>query len=413
MSPIVSPTPPGQRIELLDALRGFAIFGILMVNMPLFFSPVTTMLSGYTGSENTLDLASQLIIKFFFEGKFYVLFSMLFGYGFWMFINRTNNNGRSIIPTFRLRLLFLLIFGIAHIVLLWAGDVLLGYALMGFILLLFRRVSDRGLIRWAITLALIPSFFMALMWLFAFLASLHPESKEAWDVAIRENAVNMQAIIDNAARVYSEGSFTEIVITRVNEYLTMLPGFLFFYPVVLAMFITGTLAARKGIISNFREHLPLFRKMLAWGLITGVILNALYAYAYTQAPLNEPGMWGFLVNFCHTTGGVAFSLAYVSFIALLSAEGNLKGFRNALAPVGRMALTNYLLHSIVCTTIFLPYGLGLFGKISISQGILLTIAIFLIQIPFSKLWLKHFYFGPFEWLWRSLTYRKWQPFVRK
>lgn len=413
MSPIISPTTPGQRIELLDALRGFAIFGILMVNMPLFFSPVTTMLAGYTGSETMLDLFSKLIIKFFFEGKFYVLFSMLFGYGFWMFINRTNSNGRSIIPTFRLRLFFLLIFGVAHIVLLWAGDVLLGYALMGFILLLFRKVSDRGLIRWAIPLALIPSFFMAVMWLFAFLASLHPESKESWDMAIRENAVNMQAIIDNAARVYSKGSFTEIVKTRVNEYLTMLPGFLFFYPVVLAMFITGALAARKGIISNFREHLTLFRSMLKWGLITGVILNALFAYAYTQAPLNEPGMWGFLVNFCHTAGGVAFSLSYVSFIALLSAEGKLKGFRNALAPVGRMALTNYLLHSIICTTIFLPYGLGLFGKISIFQSILLTIAIFLIQIPFSKFWLKHFYFGPFEWLWRSLTYRKWQAFVRK
>jgi uncharacterized protein len=409
MTPLITPTTASQRIELLDALRGFAIFGILMVNMPLFFKPVTSMLLGYTGSENSLELISQLFIKFFFEGKFYVLFSMLFGYGFWLFINRTSADGKSIIPTFRWRVFFLMLFGIAHIVFLWAGDILLWYAILGFILLLYRKVSDRGLIKWAVWLALVPTLLFSIFTFFAFLASMDPTSKEAFNAGLRENAAGMQMLHDQAYQIYSTGSYTEIIITRITEYLTLLPGALFFYPVVLAMFLTGVWAARKGIIKNYIEHLPFFRQLLKWGLIIGIPVSAAYVYAYTQAPMSQPGIWSLLGTTGHTVSGIMLGMAYVSAIVLLTAKGSLGKLLRLIAPVGRMALTNYLLHSIICTTLFLPYGFGLFGEIEIWQGILLTFMIFSLQIPFSIFWLKHFNYGPFEWLWRSLTYWKIQP----
>jgi uncharacterized protein len=414
MTPLITPTAGGQRIELLDALRGFAIFGILMVNMQLFHQPITSMLIGYSGSETTLDLVSVLFTKFFFEGKFYVLFSMLFGYGFWIFINRTTNAGKSIIPTFRLRIFFLLLFGILHVVMLWAGDILVFYALLGFVLILFRKKSDRGLVKWAVWLALIPSIVMLIGWGFYLIASMQPESKDAFEAAMQGNASQMKQLAEESAIAYSNGKFSEIVNARLKEYSNLFfGGIVVFYPVVLAMFLFGVWAARKGIIANYQNHLPFFRKALVWGLALGVVANSLYTYAYIQVPIGEFGLWGFLGTSMHTLGGFMLCLVYVSGIVLMTSKGKLKKLRSLMAPVGRMALTNYLLHSIICTTLFLPYGFGLFGKFTAWQGILLTIVIFLLQIPFSRFWLNRFNYGPFEWLWRSLTYWKVQPFVRK
>lgn len=410
MTTLITPTAAAQRIELLDSLRGFAIFGILMVNMPILFKPVTSMLLGDTGSDTTLELFSQMFIKFFFEGKFYVIFSMLFGYGFWLFINRTSPDGKSIIPTFRWRVFFLMLFGIAHIVFLWAGDILLWYAILGFMLLLFRKVSDRGLLKWAIWLVLIPTLLISIFTLLALLASMDPAAQEAFQAGVKENAAGIQMLYDKSYQIYSNGSYPEIISTRITEYLTIMPGAFFFYPVVLAMFLAGVWAARKGIIKNYSEHLPFFRKLLKWGLIIGIPVSVAYAYAYTQAPMSQPGIWSLLGTAGHTVSGIMLGMAYVSAIVLLTAKGSLVKLLRLIAPVGRMALTNYLLHSIICTTLFLPYGFGLFGKIEYWQGILLTFAVFSLQIPFSIFWLKRFNYGPFEWLWRSLTYRKIQPF---
>jgi uncharacterized protein len=411
MTSQITPTTASQRIELLDALRGFAIFGILMVNMPLFYKPVTSMLLGFDGSVGTLNLVSEMFIKFFFEGKFYVLFSMLFGYGFWLFINRNRPDGKSIVPTFRLRVFFLFLFGIAHIVLLWAGDILLWYALFGLWLISFRKVSDRGLIKRAIWIALIPSFFMIIVSLFTILAGINPEAKEAMSASMEGSAANMQMLADKAREVYSAGSFAEIVSVRIKEYLTVTSGaVIMFYPMVLAMFLLGVWAARKNLIKNYMEHLPFFRKALAWGLIIGLVFNIIYAWTYTQVAMSQPGPLSLLGTFSHSLGGLMFCLVYVSAIVLLAAKGRINRFLRLLAPVGRMALTNYLLHSLICTTLFLPYGFGLFSKIDAWHGILLTVIIFALQIPFSNLWLKHFNYGPFEWLWRSLTYWKLQPF---
>ncbi len=404
-----TPTSGSNRIQTLDVLRGLAIFGILMVNMPLMNAPLVTILSDV---KVWTDLPNQLamgFIKLFFEGKFYVLFSLLFGYGFWLFLNKTMPEGKSVVPLYRRRVFFLLIFGIAHIVLLWPGDILVFYALMGFILIAFKKVSDRSLIKWAIGLILVPVLLNGFFVLMVFLAGFSPEGTAAMNAGFAENARRVNEIIHRALEVYPTGSFSELITMRLTEYSMLLPGVLFFYPNVLAMFLLGQYAARKGYLQNPENHLPFFRKVFTVGLAIGLPLNVFYGWIHSFVNLSEPSVYSFLSALIIGFGGPSLTLAYISGIILLISKGRLKYFMAKLAPVGRMALTNYLTHSIVASVLYLSYGFALYGKVNIWQGILITVAIFLIQIPLSNWWLKRFRFGPFEWLWRSLTYLEWQP----
>ena len=410
MNSSVTPVAQSERIVLLDVLRGLAIFGILMVNMQIFYRPVSHMLAGYPGFVSVADTISEIVIKFFFEGKFYVIFSMLFGYGFWLFINKPAPEGKSTIPVFRRRVFFLLLFGVLHVVLLWAGDILVFYALFGFLLIAFRRKSERGLLRWAFWLAIIPVVLMIFFVGLTMLAMMNPEAGEAVDASLQERMNFMESILGKATAAYSSGSFGEIVSVRLTEYQLLLPGIFFFYPMVFAMFLVGVWAARKGIIRNPEYHLPFFRKVFWRGLAVGLLANTVYTYSYFHTSAAMANIYAVLLTAGHIIGGISFGMAYVSAIVLLANKGRLSGFGSLMAPVGRMALTNYLMQSIICTTIFLSYGFGLFGSITAWQGILLTMIIFGFQVYFSRLWLRHFSYGPFEWLWRSLTYLKIQPF---
>jgi len=401
-----SPVQQNERVVLLDALRGFALFGILMVNMPVMFEPISSLLMGVKPGMPLHHVIAESFIKFFFEGKFYVLFSFLFGYGFWLFLQKSTENGAGIIPLFRRRLLFLLLFGLAHIALLWAGDILVFYALFGFILILFRKSSNRKVLKWAFGIALIPTILNGFMTLlFGFLSKV-PEAKEAIELSMQQRMDSMQQLLENATAAYTSGSFTDIVSMRFAEYSTLLPGIVFFYPVVLSMFLVGMWAARTRIIAEYDHHLSFFSKLWWWGLGIGLIGNALLVIAYHNANIVSQDAWATLYATMHTIGGIALGGFYVSSFVLLYAKGKANGAVKFLAPLGRMALTNYLMQSLITAILFLGWGFGLFGKIEIWQGILITITIFTLQIPFSKWWLNRFRYGPMEWLWRSLTYGK-------
>jgi len=401
-----------QRITLLDTLRGFAIFGILMVNMPIFYKPVSTMMVGIDPNKDLLNTISYILIKLLFEGKFYVIFSMLFGYGFWIFMNKSVENGNSIIPIYRRRVFILLLFGIFHIVFLWAGDILTFYAIFGFVILLFRKRSDKGLIKWAIGFALIPIILALASWGAIALASLTPESKAAVDASLKTSTEGFKTLIQQATIAYSEGSFGQIVSIRLQEYATLLPGILFFYPTVMAMFLVGMWAARKNLITNYFEHIPFFRKALIWGLAIGIPSSTLYVFSWFNGQMNVPSLWSTISTSMHIVSGIAIGISYVSAIALFFNKQKSGNPLIKLSYVGRMALTNYLMHSVICTTLFLSYGFGLFGKVEVWQGMLLTIVIFVMQVPLSNFWIKRYHYGPFEWIWRSLTYGKRQPFKR-
>jgi len=407
-----TPTLPANRIQSLDVLRGMAIFGILMVNMPLMNSPMITIISDVKLWTDMPNIIATGFIKLFFESKFYVLFSLLFGYGFYLFLNKSMPENKSVIPVYRRRLFFLLLFGIAHMVLLWPGDILIFYALFGFSLLLFRKSPDKKLLRWALGFILLPIILNAIIVFFIFLAGFSPEAKAEMEAEFAQNSLEVTAIIYKALEIYPAGSFSEIVNMRLTEYGMLLPGVVFFYPNVLAMFLLGQYAARKGYLHNTVRHIGFFRKLFPYGLLIGLPLNIIYAVIFLQVQMGQPNIWSLVASICVGFGGPSLTLAYVSGFILLRHNGYLKKFSKWLAPVGRMALTNYLMHSIIAAILFLSHGFALYGKVNIWQGILITIAIFAVQIPLSNWWLSRFRFGPFEWLWRSLTYLKWQPMRR-
>ena len=405
-----SPVKQPERIEIIDSLRGFALFGILMVNLPYMYEPMSQVMIGAKPDASTVHIIAESFIKFFFEGKFYVIFSMLFGFGFWLFMNKSMDNEASPLPVFRRRLFFLLLFGIAHITLLWVGDILLLYALIGFLLILFRKTSDRWIKRWAVILALVPAVLISLLFLFMALALQIPEAKEAIYAQLQGNQTTLTDLIERASMAYSTGSFGEIISVRAEEYVTLLSGsLLFFSPVILAMFLTGFFVARNGMVKRYMENLPLFRRLFWWGLSVGIITNLLYAIAYRNSVMSVPNGWSLLATTMHTFGGISLGLCYISGIVILFIKGRSGWLAANLAPVGRMALTNYLMQSIICAVLFHSYGFGLYGKVEVWQGIILTFVIFALQIPFSRWWLNRFQFGPFEWLWRSLTYWRFQP----
>ena len=405
-----SPLKQTERIAIIDALRGFALFGILMVNMLYMYEPMSQIMLGVKPDAPAQQIVAESFIKFFFEGKFYVIFSMLFGFGFFIFLNKSIDNTNSALPVFRRRLFFLLLFGLAHISLLWVGDVLLYYSLFGFILILFRKASDKKILKWAVALALVPTILLSLMTLAVSLASQIPEAKAGMDTQFQGNIVVLNELVERATIIYSTGSFNEIVSVRIEEYLTLLSGSLFFFcPVILAMFLIGFLVARRGIIKDYMNNLLLFRKLFWWGLAVGVVTNILYTVSFRYAVPSVPDGWSLLSASMHTFGGVSLGLCYVSGIVILFINGKARLLADYFAPIGRMALTNYLLQSIICAFLFHSYGLGLYGQIEVWQGIVLTLIIFVLQVIFSRWWLNHFQFGPFEWIWRSLTYFKLQP----
>jgi len=409
----LNPVSAGERIMLLDILRGIAIFGILIVNMQAYYNPVSLWLTNNSGSHTFQDMLPEAFIRLLFEGKFYVLFSLLFGYGFWLFINRSNEDQRKILILFIRRLIFLLVIGIFHVVFLWAGDILVFYALLGIILVLFRNTKDTTLVYWSIFLTLIPTFLAITNFAANLPEILNEETIVFYRAGADERAGTMQEFIDKASAIYAGGSFIEITKVRLTEYRRLLHGNLYFYPMVLAMFILGLRAARSRLFSDYRLYLPLFHKTLWWGLIAGIFFSGLYTCSYLMKDLRIPGFWNIAATLSSAGGGFFLCTFYVSAITLLYAAGRFDLPAKYLAPVGRMALTNYLLQSIICTTLFLSYGFGLFGKITGLHGIMITFAVFAFQSVFSYYWLKQFYYGPMEWLWRSLTYLKCQPFRRR
>lgn len=339
---------------------------------------------------------------------------MLFGFGFYVFLNKKTDTNGSIVATYLRRLAILLMFGVAHITLLWVGDVLLYYALFGFILVLFRNLSDKKLLRRAGFLIFLHIILTALMSALVVLASQVPEAKLQMDAQFSQSAADMKALIERATLVYSSGTFSEITAIRIEEYMGLLGGsLLFFCPVILGMFIIGFLAARKGLFTAPAGHTRFFKKVFWLGLAAGVVFNALYVVSYRYAVPSVPGIWSFLASSMLILGGFSLGMCYVAGIALLFIAGRSGFMVRYFVPVGKMALTNYLLQSLICVLLFHSYGLELYAKVEVWQGMLLTLVIFALQIAFSRWWLTHFQFGPFEYLWRSLTYFQLQPMRRR
>ena len=400
--PVIGPVRDQERIEAIDILRGVAILGILAVNMGGFSLPEG--LPAHQLWPNMVDGTVERLIFFFAQEKFKTLFSFLFGLGLAVQMMRAEARGARFLPLYARRLCILFVIGVAHFLLLWDGDILHNYAQNGFLLLLFRRRSPKTLLVGATILLAIPLFFYGLT---TYYSITHRVNTQLMSWISYETKADDQQAIDETRRIYSRGSYVETITFRARELPEdLLPETDDAY--ILTVFLLGLYAGRRGIFRNVTAHLPFIRRVQRWGLMIGVAGNAAFAVGGSFDPSPTSVMQN-VGRMCLLFAAPAMSFFYASTIILLT-QG--EAWRRRLAPlaaVGRMALSNYLLQSLICTTIFYGYGLGLFCKVRPSLGLLLTIVIFLIQISLSVWWLRRFQFGPIEWLWRSLTYWQRQP----
>ena len=391
---VIGPVLRQERVEAIDILRGVAILGILIVNMQLFSTPEGLPVDG----------TAERLIYFFAQEKFKALFSFLFGLGLAVQMMRAEARGAHFLPLYARRLCVLFLIGIAHFLLVWDGDILHDYALLGFVLLLFHRSSPKTLLVGAGVLLAIPMLFYGITTYSSITSHVSPQMKE-W--ITYENGAEDNGTSDDFSDTYARGSYAEMVTLRESELpRDMSPDTDDAY--VLAIFLLGLYAGRRRIFHDVSAHLPFIRRVQRWGLVIGVAGNAAFAVggSFDPSPTSVTQNVGRL---CLVVAAPALMLFYASTIILVTQRETWRRRLAPLAAVGRTALSNYLLQSLICTTIFYRYGLALFGKVSPSLGVLLTITIFLIQIPLSVWWLRRFQFGPVEWLWRSLTYWQRQP----
>jgi len=384
-------------------IRGVALFGILMVNMALFKSPIMDLRLPSSYPEG-IEQISAYFIQLFFTGNFYAIFSFLFGLGFYIFMDRTTQKGLELKPLYRRRLFALMVFGLIHIIFFWSGDILFNYAIVGFILLAFRNKSLQGIKRWIISLFIIAFIMNMILIVFKGIGEIIGDEKY--------HAVVDQMLAE-AIFKYTETGFLELLVYRlVNEVPYMLVGVIFWIPQVLAFFLCGLYIGKKGIFNDIPSHITLFKKIRFWGFLIGGLLLILLVLFDSGTITTNP-----LVNLTMLSGinylaSIFLFPAYVSTIVLAAQNATWNKILSPVASAGKMALTNYLSQTLICVIIFYGFGFGFFGQLTIYQGIMLTVAIFLLQVLWSSIWLKRFKFGPMEWIWRNITYKKRFPISR-
>ncbi len=388
--PPAAPVDPADRVPLLDVLRGFAVFGILVVNMLFFAGPFEWVV--HAPWTSAADRIAGFVITAFFSGKFYSIFSILFGIGFAMQMERAEKQNAPGGWIWTRRLLVLLAIGILHAALLWYGDILHLYAVLGFLLLLFRRSPIEKIL---------PAIAIALMISPGLAAAALIGSSLSGGMGDEQAAAEMFRT-DAALRAYASGTWSELTRQRIADWLMLDTVAVFFAPGVFAMMLAGLAAARARLFRDFESHAASFRRALLIAVVPGLGGNLFIAATKQAVDAARPTMLGAAVIGVQAIAVPALAITYISAIALAAASG--RKVLSALAPVGRMALTNYLLQSVIATLIFHSYGLGLFGKVGPAATSALAVVIFALQVAVSGWWMKRFRFGPAEWAWRTLTY---------
>ena len=387
------PTQSGERIQFVDILRGFALIGVLLMNMNAFSGHAFTIAQ----IANKVDKVTVFLLQFFLQAKFYSLFSLLFGWGMAAQLARARTRGSKFIPYYIRRNTILLAIGLIHAVLIWDGDILVNYAILAFLLLILRDLKPK-------TLLLLAAACLAL----SIVLNLPGETMDAvrnWynqgTSFLRQNTLS--------EGLYAAGSYRDVTRLRIEQLGSMLANFLYWLGSIFSMFLVGFYIGKREIFKNVEEHLPLIRTVMWVGLIVGLVFNGIFLKTNLQPSWVPREYFRLATSGARTIGAPALMLFYVSAIILSLRVEYFRSRLVHLAPVGRMALSNYLGQSILCTLLFYGYGLGLYGQISPTAGLILSIFIYIGQMRFSAYWLERYQFGPVEWLWRSLAYGARQP----
>jgi uncharacterized protein len=394
------PVSSGERLAAVDVIRGWALLGVLIANIDVDLGGL-----GYRPPPSALhDVVASRFIEIAISGRSITLLTFVFGLGFAIQLMRAESRGEDGAGLFLRRLAVLFAIGACHILLLWWGDVTSTYAVLGVALLAFRRVSDRGLLVWALVLVFVPRIVMSVP---AIAGAVHAALPHPAD----RGAFNGQY---HAA--VSGHDHLALAIAHVRQLLYFLSFVMVWYvPWLFGHFLLGYYAGRRRWFErDGAAHLALFRRLLIWGLVCAaagtlvIVLSRTGVLVRTAIPL-PVRLALVVVAEVAWLGGAA---AYASAIVLLMQRPGPRRWLLVLAPVGQMPLTTYLGQSVIATFLFYGWGLGLSGELGSAACLAIAVAIFALQVVACRLWLARFRSGPVEWLWRTLVYGRAQPMRR-
>lgn len=445
------PVGEAQRVQAIDVVRGFALLGIFLVNITLFAEPFGTMMHAgpVGGLWNNLVHFGTLVLC---TGKFYLLFSLLFGAGF--ALQRARGAGAGWAKVYLRRLGFLLLMGFAHAILLWYGDILFLYAIAGVVLLIFGFVEARAKILTGVIILAIAGVLSA-----GFMAITAAGQAEQ----ARQKAAALQAAPDEPTpdpgapaakeeeetkptepfwstpfgeliwgfktqqiqqpdnkvwhelerRAYHDGPYSQVFLFRAFTWVMMLVFVMLgFGWTIIAMFFIGAGLAGSGFFGPDRS--ALHRRFMVLGAVLGLPLVGVSVYMMSGSK-DAPGL-ALRMGAAALLGAVGaplMTMGYLSLWTWLTNHGKVTWLTSRLAATGRMALTNYLTQTVVCTTVFYYYGGGLFGETTHVERLGLVALVYGLQLfVISPLWMSRFRYGPLEWLWRSVTYWRLEPLAR-
>jgi uncharacterized protein len=409
----------------LDLLRGIAVLAILPANIP-FFATFTSMDGSTKLPENAswADRAAVAATQVFVEGKFITLLSILFGAGLAIQADRARAAGRPFVGYYLRRLALLFAIGLAHGLLLWFGDILSSYAIVGVGALFLGRLGQRGL-QWAMAGCFTWAYsgilgFIFLVWYFGDALPKPPQAGDSPPATAQSplDAKDVQAdrigqVVQeyfgeaNTTRIYREGPYWEMVLNRaVNLAGTAVSFWIVIGWYLLGCFLFGIWLLRHGVFHNGTKHRRLLLGFVVVGLLIGAPLQVCYAIAHARNPNSVvPAVYW-------VCGAPLLAVGYLGLFSFWSLSGRVEWLQRRFRAVGRMALTNYLLQSVICTTLFYSYGFALFGQLGRGPLLLVVAGVWLFELALSPVWLHFFRMGPVEWIWRSLAEGQRKPFLR-
>jgi uncharacterized protein len=384
-APSASAVSPEQRVAPIDVLRGIALFGVLTVNlMNDFRVSIFQQILGVSTARGESDRLVERIVALGFSSKALCLFSLLFGVGLAIQFGRLSRYGHPLYWLFR-RLAVLLAFGLIHLLLIWNGDILTEYAIAGLVVLPLLLV--RSSVLWVAALALLALYAAGPILLYSI---PYPD------------ADTMRAHVARANQVYPLGSLAEIWRFSLGELRLIFPFHIFVFPRTLALFLLGALLWRSGMLERLADFKYRMLAAAAVAIGSGAAMMAADAYGFLAESLAVRGVAANLAP-------VILALGYGAAVLALTQLPATGRALSVFAPIGRMAFTNYLMQSFILGYIFFGYGLGQFGGMGATLAFALGIAVYNLQMLFSAWWLRHYRFGPIEWLWRTLMYGVAQP----
>ncbi len=376
-----------------DVLRGVAVLGVLLANIPWMTLARHVATEGEGKDPELIDRLTKNFVFFVADAKFITTFSILFGAGLMWMSLRASERGAKFVPTYTRRLSALLGFGLIHGTCIWFGDILTTYALTGFLAIAFHHRRVKTIAIWTAALFVLSVALWSILPLLRSDGGAEPPDPSARIAEIRDT--------------YSSGDFLRMVGARSDVFFTWLVMMMiFFTPRTLSMFLIGMLLVKSSIFTKPAEHRTFYRRACFIGIPLGV---ACHVVAFAADALEWPARHS-IEGFLFGIGSLAQALGYIGAIQMWTESSLWAALRARLAAVGRMAFTNYLMHSVI-TGIAFNYC-GLFDRITRWQGLFVVAAIYGLQLWYSPLWLARFRMGPLEWIWRTLTYGKRPAFVR-